>query len=182
MDGPNVNWKFLELLQQEHGEAFGGLQLIVVGSCELHTLHNAFTGMFSIWQVDKVLQSLHNVFHNTLARREDFPTCTKSSIFPLPFCGHRWIENLPVVSRAIEMWPTVEMYVDAVSQKKLPAPRTLSYDCLAAARQDPLILAKFHFYMAIARAFTPFLTKYQTDEPVLPFISQDLTSLIKVMN
>ncbi|KAL2102284.1 hypothetical protein ACEWY4_001452 [Coilia grayii] len=63
------------------------------------------------------------------------------------------------------------MYVDAVGQKKLPALRTSSY--------DPLILAKFHFYMAIARTFTPFLTKYQTDEPVLPFISQDLTVLIK---
>lgn len=84
------------------------------------------------------------------------------------------MENLPVVSRAIEIWPTIEMYGDGVSQKKLPV---LLYDGLAAARQDPLILAKFHFYMANA-----ILTKYQTDEPVLPFISQDSNALIKVMN
>lgn len=182
MDGPNVNWKLFEHLQQEHAEAFGGSQLIVVGSCGLHTLHNAFKGGFSVWQLDKVLQALHTVFHNTPARREDFTTLTKSSVFPLPFCGHRWIENLPVVNRAIEIWPHIEMYVDAVTQKNLPNPRTSSYDCLAVARNDPLIMAKFHFFMALSRTFTPFLTKYQTDEPVLSSISQDFTVLIKVMN
>lgn len=40
MDGPNVNWKFFELLQQEHAEQYDGTQLVVVGSCGLHTLHN----------------------------------------------------------------------------------------------------------------------------------------------
>ena len=74
------------------------------------------------------------------------------------------------------------MFVDAVTQKNLPNPRTSSYDCLAVARNDPLIMAKFPFFMALPRTFTPFLTNYQTDEPVLPFISQDLTVLIKVMN
>lgn len=74
MDGPNVNWKLFEHLQQEHAEAFGGSQLIVVGSYGLHTLHNAFKGGFSVWQLDKVLQALHTVFHNTPARREDFTT------------------------------------------------------------------------------------------------------------
>lgn len=39
IDGPNVNWRFLELLQQEQAEQYGGAQLIVVGSCGLHTLH-----------------------------------------------------------------------------------------------------------------------------------------------
>ena len=54
MDGPNVNWKFFELLQQEHAEQYGGVQLVNVGSCGLHTLHNAFKCGFSIWQLEKV--------------------------------------------------------------------------------------------------------------------------------
>ncbi len=33
MDGPNVNWRFFEMLQQEHAEHFGDAQLAVVGSC-----------------------------------------------------------------------------------------------------------------------------------------------------
>jgi hypothetical protein len=181
MDGPNVNWKFFSMLQQEHSDTFGGAQLIVVGSCGLHTLHNSFKSGFSVWQLEKVLRALHTLFHNTPARREDCCSLTESSVFPLPFCGHRWIENLPVVDRAITIWPMMVKYVDAVTQKKLPNPRTSSYDTLAEARNDPLIMAKLHFFMAVSRTFTTFLTKYQTDEPVIPFIGKDLAVLMKVM-
>ena len=45
-----------------------------------------------------------------------------------------------------------------------------SYDTVVAAIKDPLVLAKLQFYAAIARTFNPFLKKYQTDEPVLPFL------------
>ncbi|KAI2665830.1 putative kinetochore protein SPC25 [Labeo rohita] len=60
MDGPNVNWKFFELLQQEQVEQFGGSQLAVVGSCGLHTLHNAFRHGFAKWQIDKLLKPRNN--------------------------------------------------------------------------------------------------------------------------
>ncbi|XP_016372093.1 uncharacterized protein LOC107711605 [Sinocyclocheilus rhinocerous] len=179
MDGPSVNWKLFEQLQQEHAEAFGGAQLTVVRSCGLHTLHNAIKSGFSVWQMEKVLRALHTIFHNSPARREDFCTLTKTSVFPLPFCVHRWIGNLPVIDRAFAVWPMIVMYIDAVTQKRLPNPRTSSYDSLAEARNDPLIMAKFHFFMAISRTFSTFLTKYQTDEPVMPFISKDLVMLMK---
>ena len=55
-----------------------------------------------------------------------------------------------------------------------------SYDTVLAAIKDPLILAKFQFYAALARTFTPFLKKYLTDEPVLPFLPKDLTELMMV--
>ena len=42
MDGPSVNWKFVEFLQEEHREQCGGAQLQIIGSCGLHTMHNAF--------------------------------------------------------------------------------------------------------------------------------------------
>ncbi|KAJ8348774.1 hypothetical protein SKAU_G00273630 [Synaphobranchus kaupii] len=179
MDGPNVNWKFFELLQQEYAEQYGGARLIVVGSWGLHTLHNAFKCGFSMWQLEKVLRAMHYLFNNVPARREDFTALTKSSVFPLPFCGHRWIESLPVVERAIEVWPSLVKYVDAVRTKKLPNPGTGSFDTIETARQDQLFLAKLHFFMAISRAFSPFLTKYQTDEPVMPFLCKDLAELMK---
>nr|XP_055062823.1 uncharacterized protein LOC129445852 [Misgurnus anguillicaudatus] len=181
MDGPNVNWRFLELLQQEQREQFGGTQLIVEGSCGLHTLHNACKHGFLVWQLEKVLRALHILFHNTPARREDFTTLTKCTKFPKTFCGHRWLENLPVVERALEIWPSVTMYIDAVRKKKLPNPGTASYDTLEVAEKDPLFLAKLHFYMAITRTFSPFLTFYQTDVPVIPFLAKDLAELLKSM-
>lgn len=102
-DGPTVNWKFLELMQQEQAEQFGGVQLIVVGSRGLDTLHNACKVGFLVWQLDKVLRVMHTLFHNTPARREDFTALTKTTHFPLPFFGHRWLENLPSVERALEV-------------------------------------------------------------------------------
>ncbi|XP_035998777.1 uncharacterized protein LOC118564524 [Fundulus heteroclitus] len=122
MDGPNVNLKFLNDFQQEHAEVHGGRQLINVGSCGLHTLHNSLKTGFSIWNIEKLLRAMHFVFHNVPARREDYTKHTGSSIFPLPFCGHRWVENLPVAERAIEVWPKLKEYVKAVHKKRATKP------------------------------------------------------------
>ncbi len=181
MDGPNVNRKFLELLQQEQAEQYWGAQLIVVGSCGLHTLHNACKGGFVMWQLDKVLRAMYTLFHNTPTRREDFTVLTKTTQFPLPFCGHRWLENLPAVERALGVWPSMTMYVDTVRTKRLPNPGTSSFDTLEAAQKDPLIIAKLHFYMSVIRTFKPFLTTYQTDQPMMPFLVNDLADLMKVI-
>ncbi|CAM4573936.1 unnamed protein product [Leuciscus chuanchicus] len=178
MDGPNVNFKFLNNLQQEHGELHGGRQLISVGSCGLHTVHNSFKTGFSAWNIEKLLRAMHYVFHNVPARREDYTKLTGTSLFPLPFCGHRWVENLPVAERAIEVWTKLKEYVEAVRRKELPNPGTSSFDTIEAANKDPLILAKLQFFMALSRTFCPFLKKYQTDEPVLPFLCRDLTELM----
>ncbi|XP_048038404.1 uncharacterized protein LOC125263457 [Megalobrama amblycephala] len=156
-----------------------GAHLVNVGSCGLHTLHNALKAGFTMWQMDKLLRALYYLFHNVPARREDFTALTGSYTFPLPFCGHRWIENVPVAERAVQVWPMVMMYVDAVKQKKLPNPSTASYDTIEAAQADPLMIAKLQFFLAISRTFSLFLTNYQTDEPVLPFFAKDLSELLK---
>ncbi|XP_055041587.2 uncharacterized protein [Misgurnus anguillicaudatus] len=44
---------------------------------------------------------------------------------------------------------------------------------------DPFILAKLHFFMSVSRSFQPFLTKYQTDAPIIPFLGRDLGDLIR---
>ncbi|KAG5272523.1 hypothetical protein AALO_G00166480 [Alosa alosa] len=179
MDGPNVNLKLLDLLQQDHAEKYGGTQLVSVGSCGLHTLHNSFKVGFSMWNVDKILKAMHTLFHNVPARREDYEQVTKSALFPKPFCGHRWLENLPVVERALEVWPSLMLYMDAVHKKQLPNPKTASFDTIEAAIKDPLTTAKMHFFMTLARTFHPFMKKYQTDEPVMPLLAKDLAELIK---
>ncbi|XP_046874041.1 uncharacterized protein LOC124466288 isoform X2 [Hypomesus transpacificus] len=179
MDGPNVNFKFLELLQLDHAENYGGAQLVSVGSCGLHTLHNAFKAGFSMWHVDKLLKAMHTLFHHVPARREDYVRVTKSTVFPQPFCGHRWLENLPVIERALAVWPSLQLYLDAVHRKELPNPKTASFDTIEAAHNDPLTITRMHFFMTVARTFDPFMRKYQTDEPVMPFFGKDLAELLK---
>lgn len=103
MDGPSVNWKFVNLLQKEHAEQLAETQNQIVGSCGLHTLHKAFKGGFEFWMVEKVDKALHFLIHCAPARREDFTSATVTSTFPLPSCGQRWLENVPAVERALEV-------------------------------------------------------------------------------
>lgn len=94
--------------------------------------------------VEKLLSTMHFLFHNVPAGREDYTSLTSSSVCPLPFCGHRWVENLPVAERANELWPKLQEYVAAVQKNPYP--------------------------YKISRTFCPILTKYQTDEPVRFFL------------
>lgn len=57
-------------------------------------------------------------------RREDYITVTKSTVFPLSFCAHRWVENLPVVERALAVWPSLRLYMEAMKTKRLLNPGT----------------------------------------------------------
>ncbi|XP_063731298.1 uncharacterized protein LOC134858964 isoform X3 [Eleginops maclovinus] len=178
MDGPNVNFKFFELFQAEYADLYAGSQLISVGSCGLHTVHHAFKTGFS-WQVDKILRALHTLLHNVPARREDYEKTTRSTRFPLAWCGHRWLVNLPVVIRALDIWSSMLVYTNAVRRKELPNPGTGSFAVIEEAQKDPLTLPKLQFFRSIAQLFDPFLRKYQTEEPVMPYLGKDLAELIK---
>lgn len=88
MDGPNVNLKFFEMLQEEHGELYGGKQLAVVGTCGLHTVHNVLKYGFSSWQIEKILRALHTLFLNV-------PACLNeiliiNVLFTFVSNGHYW--------------------------------------------------------------------------------------------
>lgn len=97
MDGPNVNWKFFEDLQKKVANDYGNT-LINIGSCGLHVVHNSFKrGMEATgWQVSSFLSSFHYLFKNAPARKEDLVSTSGSTLMPLKFVNHRWLENVPV--------------------------------------------------------------------------------------
>lgn len=104
MDGPAVNWKVYDMLT-ENTEQETGSKLLNVGSCGLHVMHNAFKAgsAETKWEVEQIFSSLFWLFKDSPARREDHSKVTGSSVFPKQYCQHRWLENLPVTERAIEI-------------------------------------------------------------------------------
>ena len=106
MDGPNVNWK-LDRILMEHVAAADvhAPKLLDVGSCSLHVLHNAFKAgaKASEWETSDVLSALYWLFVDSPARRDNFSTITGSSIFSQKYCKHRWLENVPVTQRAMDI-------------------------------------------------------------------------------
>lgn len=180
MDGPNVNWKVFEILQKSVQKDVGK-SLVNIGSCGLHILHNAFRdGCKSTgWEVEHTLSSIYWLFHNCPARHEDFVAATGCSTNMLRFCNHRWIENVNVSERGILLWPHVKAYVEMVGKGELPNPKVKSFKALKDRCADPLFTVKVGIFNSVAREVTPFLTAYQTDKPMLPFLSEDMFKLMK---
>lgn len=71
-------------------------------------------------------------------------------------------------------------YLHGCSQDQ-EATKSRNLVTVVAAQNDPVIVAKLHFYMSVIRTFTPFLTSYQTDQPMMPFLANDLGELMKVI-
>ena len=44
---------------------------------------------------------------------------------------------------------------------------------------NPLFVLQLHAFISLAKATTSFLTRYQTDSPMLPFVKSDLKDLLK---
>ncbi|XP_013856113.1 uncharacterized protein LOC106511946 [Austrofundulus limnaeus] len=179
MDGPNVNWKLFSIVQQ-HIEEQTGRKMLNVGSCGLHTLHNSFRAGCAAtdWELGNALSSLW-LFKDVPARREDYTAVTGSSSFPLDFCSHRWLENVDVAERALQILPCLKMYINAAKTKTVTEPCTKSFIAAQKIVEDELIPAKLNFFIMVAREITPFLKLYQTDKPMLPFMSKDLTNMLR---
>lgn len=162
MDGPNVNWSLFHKFQQHMKNDFQ-VQCLDIGSCGLHTVHNAYKGGMHAtgWPVDTYLSSLFSLFHDAPARREDFVRETGNSVFPLPFVSHRWIENVPVLERALATWEQLKRYTEAVSGRRLPVTKCRAYENVCAFLNDQLALAKLNFSLNVAMVVQPFLTVFQ---------------------
>ena len=182
MDGPNTNWKFFDSFCSDRAQTDPDLpHLINVGSCGLHVVHGAFKyGVTATgWKLDSLLRSLYYMFSDSPARREEYETLTGSSIWPLSFCGTRWLEDVPVAERALLVWPLIEKYVrTTLSGPKSKIPVNRSFHNLKEHVLDPLSTAKLQFFITIAKVLTPFLKKFQSEEPMLPFMAEELYTIL----
>jgi len=125
------------------------------------------------------INSLYWLFKYTLARREDFTTITGCTSFPLKVCSHRWVENIPVCEWALSLLLHIKSYVSAVATGTSPAFRTKSFEVIKGACCDSLMKAKLLFCISVANQITPFLTSFQTDKPMAPFICYELYKILK---
>lgn len=165
MDGPTVNHKFFRSLLEEEEEK--GNHIFDLGTCELHVVHGAFrTGhKASGWNLNAIFRALHQLFKDSPARRADFIAITETSTFPPKFCEVRWIENVKVAERALELLPHVKKYIENST-----LPKTATVEIVSAAVKDILMQAKIAFFSSVANILQPFLTAFQTAHPVAPFL------------
>jgi hypothetical protein len=66
-------------------------------------------------------------------------------LFPLPFCSHRWLENVKVCQRALDILSDFNSFVDAVEAKKVKNPDTKSFDIVNKIGRDKFTKARLQF-------------------------------------
>lgn len=143
-------------------------------------MHNSFkTGATSTeWKIGSLLSSLYYLFKDSPARREDYVKVNSNAVMPLKFVSHRWLENVSVCQRTLEIWESIELYMKAVENKQFTKPDNKSYEIIKQAVKDKLIKVTLQFFLCIAIQLQPILTCYQTDRPMICFLSSDLCAMI----
>ena len=126
-----------------------------------------------------ILKSVYTLIHDTSARRADYISITECDKFPFAYCATRWVEDKKVADRAVEIWPNIKKVVEKW-EKLAPSerPKGKNYQTVLAAIKDNLITAKLNYFSFIASILQPFLTKYQSDDPLVSFMYDDVLSLI----
>ena len=181
MDGPNVNWSTYNLFSK-FVEEQSSTKPILVGSCGLHVVNNAFRNGHkeSELEIMKLLRSGHKLFKNSLARRDDFvqinniDTSVEMPQLPVKYCEQRWLANRPVAERMLKIWPNMVRYVKSASNME----GNESFDVLKKAVRDVFTPVKLAFFITQAEKLEPFLTKFQSDEPLIPYLYSDLLAML----
>ena len=178
MDGPSVNWKFLTELETKRCHQ-NLPDLLQVGSCALHVVHRSFEcgHSSSAFAVDVILKAAYNLFKDSPARRSDFITLADSEDFPQRFCAVRWCENSSLVKRFLSSFENLQKYCKEVE----PKPKVTSFEKIDNALKDPLTKPKLCLFKFIADLVEPFLTRFQSDEPLMPYLYDELMDVMEAV-
>ncbi|KAJ8895629.1 hypothetical protein PR048_000965 [Dryococelus australis] len=90
----------------------------------------------------------------------------------------RWLENTRVALRALAMMPGVQEYINQVNMEKR-APTCQRFKIVSEAIKDPLLEAKLAFFQTVAMELEGFLTKFQSDGPLVPRLYESLCAVCK---
>ncbi len=133
MDGPNVNIRVYNELNEEIKNNHK-IHLLNIGMCSLHKCNNAYrTGVVaSAWNISMFLRSIFIVCHDVPAHRDDYVKGTGSQ-----HCLTRWVENSRVADRAIEVVPSMKIYIEAF--KSVHNPGIKSFDIVMDYCKDKLL-------------------------------------------
>ena len=94
--------------------------MLFLGSCGLHVINGPLTtGHKAVnWNFQVQLKSIFKLFTDSPARRADYINFTGCSQFPKTFCSARWVENVEVCERVLEVFKHIKQYISKA--KKLP--------------------------------------------------------------
>ena len=114
------------------------------------------------------------------SRRECYEKVTGHTVYAKSFCKTRWCENEEAAKTAAEIWEKYKGFIKHLKGlKKSQQPTCKSYLGLIGVVEDPLMVAKFKFVETVSWKLNEFLRGFQNDKPMLPFLSEELGSILR---
>ena len=183
MDGPNINWKLLSMIKEDQSDRNPQApKVLEIGSCSLHVIHGAFGTAESAtdWNLRKFLKNCHSIFKKPPARRSDYLTANNlhsshvgkdtSYLFPLKFCGHRWLENSKAISRILDIFPYLQKCFGWLSDEKKMPKKGERFSQIQSYLLDPISTAILQFCLSVMQELEPFLVLFQAERPLVFFM------------
>ena len=114
-------------------------------SCGPHVIHGAFQSgdKTTGWEIEKKLKGMWRLIRDSPAIRDTCITINRSDQSPLMFCQTRWVEDVPVATRALEIWLFVVAAVEHF--QALPSSRR-PLNILVKHHKDNSVKFKFQFF------------------------------------
>ena len=129
----------------------------------------------SSWTIEKVLGAMFSSLHDSPARRAEYLRVSSSGLYPKKFCTIWWVKNDLVANLVIEIKVDIAELINSFAAKvpsKQPK-NNASYNNLKEHYTNPFTIVYLHLFRDIAARLNGFLIKFQTDGPMVPFLSEE---------
>lgn len=182
-DGPNVN-KVTRLINDQilHCRS---KNLINIGTCSIHTIHNAFLkGIDKFGEnAEQLIILIYYYFKGWPTRWEEFETILDKLKLPIRrFIKHvpsRWLTLHDSANRVLENWSAVEYYfLKFIPQHKSSVLPTNSYKKITEFLLIITIKCEMIFIQSSAKIFIKYTGTMQKSEPLVHVMYTELHSLL----
>ena len=173
-----------ELISQDQPEFKG---LIDLGSCTIHTVHNAFgKGMQQFGkEIDQLCMDLHSLFKYSPARCEDFKELQKELDLEVHnFIQHtevHWLGMGPAINRILEQWEAVCSFVTELAKDPKTAPKSVNYKrvyMLLGTKEKSVTRVMLKFLCNVIPLFEQFLLLHQKSSPVVHMLYDSMCDIL----
>lgn len=177
-DGPNVMKSLKSKLKVANP------QLLDIGECSLHKIHNAFSAALNLFgsDVESLIMDIYYYFKRSPAQSDDLKNLqVEMDVAIHIFTRHvssRWLTLNQSVSRFVEQLPVLKAFFDK-EIKKFNTRETERWRRLSLTLADKTIHAKALFLQNSSDLFTGFLLLLQKEEPLIHILYDELLSLVR---
>ncbi len=186
-DGPNVNKKVSRLINEEILLA-RGKKLIDIGSCNIHTIHNAFQkGIAELGEnASELIIAVYYFFKGWPSRLEEFAVIQQkvgvAENHFIKHCSTRWLTLEMSAERLLEQWDAVQDYfLKHIPLRKSALTKSNGYKRIINLLKTPAIKAELHFICSSAKIFQRFTGTFQRDEPLIHVLYDELCCLVRTL-